>query len=308
MKRMLLAMVAGLAVAMSVGCAKIPKKYSHYDMGQLLKSQNRIDEAIAEYTQSIVIDGDDPTVHNTLAETYYAKGMRDQAISEWEKAIASGSTDPAFYQKGEKKRSVEWIGDGVKAYQAATDSIIKPYMESAQEFYDKGMIAEAAATWNKVVAIKKDHLEAWRLLGKAYKKLKDMPGAYGAFKAAVALSPKEAVLQKEYGYAAFALSKLNEAEDAFQRWVELDPSNPLSFNNLGAVLAKLERYDDAYAAYDKALEKQPDMIAALNGKATAYYYQKNYDEARRIWGHVLEIAPDDPVAKENIRTLVRMGY
>lgn len=291
-----------------VGCAHGPKKYSHYDMGMYLKSQNKIDEAIAELQQSEAIDPDDPTVHNALAEIFYPKGQRDQAIAEWEKAIATGSTDPAFYQKGDKKRSVDWIGDGVKAFQAAQDEIIKPYMEEASEYFDKGQTAEAVVVWSKVVAIKKDDLDAWKALGKAQKKLKNIASAYDAYKEASQLSPKEWQLQKEYGYAAFAMGKLNEAEDAFRKWTELDPTNPLSYNNLGAVLAKLQRYDDAYAAYDKALEEQPDMLAALNGKATAYYYQKNYDEARQIWGHVLELAPDDPTAKENIRTLVKMGY
>lgn len=297
-----------LVAALAAGCAHGPKKYSHYDMALYLKSQNKVEEAIAELQNSLTADADDPTVHNALAEIFYAKGMRDQSVSEWEKAIATGSTDPAFYQKGQKKRSVEWIGDGVKAYQAAKESIIRPYMEQAAEHFDKGDIAEAAAIWAKIVEIKPDHLDAWKFLGKAHKKLKNIPSAYDAYKAASKLAPKEWQLQKEYGYAAFALGKLNEAEDAFTKWVELDPTNPLSYNNLGAVLAKLERYDQAYEAYDKALEKQPDMLAALNGKATAYYYQKNYEEARRIWGHVLEIAPDDPTAKENIRTLVKMGY
>jgi protein O-GlcNAc transferase len=305
---MKLGLKAPLLLLLAAGCAANGKKYSHYDMGQHLRGQNKMEEAVAEFQLSLAADPDDPAVHNALAEILYANGNRDRAIAEWEKAIASGSTDPAFYQKGEKKRSVEWIGDGVKAFQAANDEIIKAYMEQAGEYFDKGQVPEAAATWAKVVALKKDHLEAWRLLGKAHKKLKNIPSAYEAFKAAALLSPKEAILQKEYGYGAFALGKLNEAEGAFGKWVELDPMNPLSYNNLGAVLAKLERYDEAYAAYDKALEKQPDMVAALNGKATAYYYQKNYDEARHIWGHVLEVAPDDPTAKENIRTLVRMGY
>jgi tetratricopeptide (TPR) repeat protein len=277
-------------------------------MGLVLKGQDKVEEAIAEFKQSLELDPADPTVHNALAELYYAKGLRDQAVSEWEKAIQNGSTDPAFYQKGQLKRSVEWIGDGVKAYNAAREGVVKGYMEQAAEFFGKGMVAEAAATWAKAVEIKPELLEAWRSLGKAHKKLKNIPSAYEAYKAAARLAPKEWQLQKEYGYTAFALGKLNEAEDAFNKWVELDPTNPLSYNNLGAVLAKLERYDAAYAAYDKALEKQPDMLAALNGKATAYYYQKNYEEARRIWGRVLEIAPDDPTAKENIRTLVKMGY
>lgn len=304
MKYLLLLLL--LAPALDLGAKE--RKYSHYDMAQWLKSQGKVDEALAEFNLSINADPDDPTVHEALAATLYAKGMRDEAIAEWEKAMATGSTDPAFFQKGEKKRSVEWIGDGVKAYQVSREAILKPYMDQAAEYYDKGQYAEAVQVWAKVVAIKPDHLEAWKFLGKTHKKLKNIPSYYEGYKTAAMLSPKEWKLWKEYGYGAFAMGKLSEAEDAFRKWSELDPTNPLSYNNLGAVLAKLERYNEAYEAFDKALEKHPDLIAALNGKATAYYYQKNYDEAKRIWAHVIELSPDDPVAKENIRTLIKMGY
>jgi tetratricopeptide (TPR) repeat protein len=290
------------------GCASAPRHYSHYDMAMVYKGQNKLDKAIAEFQASIAVDPNDPTVYNALAELYYAQGNRDGAIDAWEKALGCGSTDPSFYQKGTAKRSVAWIGDAVKAFQAAQDEIIKPYMEAAGELDKEGRWAEAIVIWGKVVAIQKDNLEAWSDMAKANKKLNNIPAAFDDYKAASQLNPKDISLQKNYGYMAFSMMKLNEAEDAFRKWTELDPTNPLSFNNLGAVLAKLERYDEAYAAFDKALAEQPDMVAALNGKATAYYYQKNYDEARKIWGHVLELAPDDPTATENIRTLVKMGY
>ena len=103
-------LLLALLTAASLQAAK--KKYSHYDMAMNLKAQNKIDEAVIELQNSISVDPDDPTVHNALAEIQYAKGSRDAAVLEWEKAIACGSTDPAYYQKGVKKRSVEWIRRG----------------------------------------------------------------------------------------------------------------------------------------------------------------------------------------------------
>ncbi len=300
----------GLALAALVlaGCAGTPKKYSHYDRGMQLRGDGKTDEAILEFQQSLQAEPQDPTVQNALGDAYYAKGFKEQALAAWEKALESGSTDPSFYQKGGVIRSAEWIDDGIKSFTAARDNAVRAWMDLAASHVEKGNWADAIALWEKVVRHQKDQLDAWRGLGKGYKKLKDMQKAYPAWKAAVELAPKEPDLQKEFGYAAFATGALNEAESAFRKWVALDPSNPLAYNNLGAVLAKMERYGESYAAYDKALEKHPDMIAALNGKGTTYYYQKKYDEARALWAKVLELAPDDPTAKENIRTLVKMGY
>lgn len=302
----------GLAVGLALlaGCASGGKgKGSKYDLGQYLEKQGKSEEAIAAYQQSLQLDAEDPTPREALAAAYFAKGWRTQAQQEWETVLEKSSTDPSFFaREGKPPRKAAWIADGVEANKRATKALIDLYTTLAGEAVKESRWADAAKAWKRVTELNETSSDAWWGLGRAYKKLKDVDSAYPVWKKVAELLPKEAEPFKELGYATFQLEKLNEAEAAFRRYSVLKPDDPVGYNNHGTVLAKLNRFEEAQAAFDKALGIQTDMIPSLNGKATAYFYQKDYPSARKIWAHVIELAPDDPTAKENIRTLVKMGY
>ncbi len=304
------ALGACFALGLLAGCASGGKgKGSKYDLGQYLEKQGKSEEAITAYQQSLQLDAEDPTPREALAAAYFAKGWRTQAQQEWEGVLEKSSTDPSFFSReGKPARKAAWIADGVEANKRATKALIDVYTTLATEAVKESRWADAAKAWKRVTELQEAGIDGWLGLARAYKKLKDVDSAYPAWKKVAELTPKEAEPFKELGYATFQLEKLNEAEAAFRRFSVLKPDDPLGYNNHGTVLAKLNRFEEAQSAFDKALGIQTDMVQALNGKATAYFYQKDYPNARKIWGRVIELYPDDPTAKENIRTLVKMGY
>jgi tetratricopeptide (TPR) repeat protein len=299
-------LVLGLMLS---ACGGAQRKVSQYDLGQLMLKNGKAEEAIKAFQRSLALDPEDPTPRHALAEQYYAKGWRAQAMQEWEKAWELSSTDPAFYAgEGKPVRSAAWIADGIESHKAAQERLLAFYLEDAETAAKESRWAESAAAFKRVCELDPAHVKAWPGWAKAAKKLGQKDVAYEAWKKSSLLLPKEADIYKELGYAAYGLQKLNEAEAAFRRYGALNPDDPKGYNNQGTVLAELGKFGEAQAAFDRALQIEKDMIPALNGKGTAYYYEKDYDKARKAWARVLELAPDDPVAKENIRTLVKMGY
>ncbi len=300
----------GLALAAALmGCGGGQRKVSQYDLGLYMLKQGKPEAAIEAFKRSLEIDPADPTPRQALAEQYYAKGWRAQAIQEWEKAWELSSKDPAFYAgEGKPQRSAAWIADGIAAHEASQAQLLKLYLDDGDAATKESRWSDAAAAYKRVSELAPAELRAWRGWAVAAKKLKLKDTAYEAWKKVTELSSKDADAFKELGYAAYGLQKLNEAEAAFRRYSALNPDDPKGYNNHGTVLAELARFGESHAAFDRALQIERDMIPSLNGKATAYYYQKDYDQARKLWARVLELAPEDPVAKENIRTLVKMGY
>ena len=300
---------AGLLALLLVGCAGPQRRGSQYDLGLYLKQQGKADEAMEAFKGSIALDPEDPTPREALAALYFERGWKAQAMQEWENAYAKSSDDPAWYvQEGKPQRSSAWIADGVDSRKRAVEALVKLYLADGAEATKGARWNDAATAYKRVTELSTDDAVAWPGWAKAAKKLKDAPVAYAAWKRSAELSPKDADTSKELGYAAYGLQKLNEAEAAFRRYTVLKPDDPKGYNNQGTVLAELGKFDESHASFDKALQIEKDMLPALNGKGTAYYNQKRYDEARKMWAHVLELSPDDPVAKENIRTLVKMGY
>lgn len=302
--------VAALSLSLLLGaCAGGGRSVSQYDLGLYLLKLGKPDKAVEAFQRSIQADPADPTPHEALAGQYYAKGWRAQAVQEWEKAWELSSTDPSFYVgEGKPQRSAAWIADGIESRKKAQERLLALYLEDAEAADKESRWSDAAQAWKRVTELDPSNAKGWPGWAHAAKKLKQPEVAYEAWRKACELNPKTADYFKSLGFAAYGLHKLNEAEGAFRRYSVLNPDDANGYNNLGTVLAELARFDDAQAAFDRALQIERDMIPALNGKATAFYYRKDYDSARKWWARVLELAPDDPTAKENIRTLVKMGY
>lgn len=311
MRTQRIAALAALTLLLTLSAAQAPakRKVSHYDNAMYLKDQGKAEEALAELELSLKIDDEDPTVIAAKADLLYAKGFREQAVDAWEKAYRLSSDDPKFFQRMDMKpRSAEWIADGIAAHKASRIQLVQVYEIIAGEAAKESRWKDAAFHWSRITELAEEHEKAWAGLGKAAKKMKDSPTAYNAWGKAAALDPRNPDYFKELGYAAYGIQKLNEAEQAFRRYTALKPDEAMGYNNLGTLLAELSRFEESHAAFDKALTLQPNMVQALNGKGTAYYYKKDYANARAQWARVLELSPDDPKAKENIRTLVKMGF
>ena len=301
--------VLAALMAAVTGCGP-SREYSHYDMALYHLKQKKVDQALDEFKMSLAADPADPTVHEALADVYYNKGFKEQGIKHWETAMELSFEDPEKYAPGPdgKRRSTAWINDGFQARKRASEKLQMALNARAEDHYRKKNTTAAIADWKRVVALNNRNLEAWKGMAITFRKTKQYQGAYDAYREVLNLDPKYEKGYKYLGYMAFALKKLDEAEKAFNRYIGMVPEDPLGFNNMGTVLAQQKRYGLAVAMYDKALDLKPNMVSSLNGRATAYYYKKDYDKARADWKMVLDLEPENTVAKENIRTLVRMGY
>lgn len=85
-----------------------------WGLGWALVLQGRIDEGIAELRSHLADAGNDPNVHENLAEAYYLKGLFDTGIAEDKTAFTlQGDTADATalenaYKAGGYRRAMEW--------------------------------------------------------------------------------------------------------------------------------------------------------------------------------------------------------
>lgn len=308
--RILVLSALGVVLALGLAGCAANSDYSHYDMAMNHKSQGKVDDAIEELQQSLVRDPEDPTVHDALAEAYYSKKYREQAIAEWEQALKYSSAEPKDFgpDKNGRPRKPEWISDGIEAYKNAKAKLELALIEQGDEQNDKGQVPEALASWKRAIQVNPKNAESWRRLGKAYKKEKRPDDALEAWQKVVDLVPSDAEGWKELGYAHFTKNEMDLALDAFKKFVKLKPNDPLGPNNLGAVLVKMKSFEAARDAFNEALKMDARFTAAINGLASSYYYQSNFAEARKLWKKVLELDPGNGTATENLKTLTQMGY
>ncbi len=88
---------------------------AHYNLGLLLQSRGKLDEAISHYRQALSVTHDEPRYHNNLAAALAAQGQVDEAIEHFDIALsqqpdnveACFNLGNALFSKGQKKTAIE---------------------------------------------------------------------------------------------------------------------------------------------------------------------------------------------------------
>jgi tetratricopeptide (TPR) repeat protein len=101
-----------------------PKNWRPYHrLGYVYVEQHRYDEAIAQFTQYVVLAPDDANSYDSLGEGYFVKGEIDAAIKQFQKAL---SVNPKFsasiYNLGRSYEKKNLKSEAVRKY--------KEYLES----------------------------------------------------------------------------------------------------------------------------------------------------------------------------------
>jgi tetratricopeptide (TPR) repeat protein len=128
------------------------------------------------------------------------------------------------------------------------------------------------------------------------------------YEQALAESPDEAELHREYGYLheCHARNQLRQAIAEYERAIELDPGGTKAHYQLIGARAGLLEPEIAIAIYEQRLAGSPNDLDAHRLLATAYLAARQYGSAQRVVERGLALAPNDAVLMES-RGNVRAG-
>lgn len=140
--------------------------------------------------------------------------------------------------------------------------------------------------------------EAHDLMGKVALHHNDPNEAVGSFQLALQLSPDDAVITANLGYAYMLAGNLPQAKVNFQKALSLDPTLVEARNNLGIVLAQTGDYAGAFAQME--LASKPEV--ALNNLGALLLSQRKGVEAAEVLKQALQVNPNYDKAKENLKT------
>lgn len=153
------------------------------------------------------------------------------------------------------------MGDG-RGVRVSSASL---WMQEGLRHYEAGRLAQAAAAFERVLAVDPSSHDALRLLG------------------AIALRSGQA----------------DTAVDLFRRAIAVDPGNPVHASNLGNALAAVGRHDDALGAYATALALNPGFAEAHYNRGRVYQEQGRLADAVASYSKAVEIRPELYVAHQN---------
>ncbi|HEX3070032.1 MAG TPA: protein kinase [Thermoanaerobaculia bacterium] len=195
----------------------------HVTLGELRRSMGRLDDAINEYNAALAQQATNAEAILGLAETYKAKGKLPEAEAAYKKSIA---LTPNY-----------WSG----------------YNKLGGFYANHGRPSDGISMFQKVVELSPDNLRGYNNLGAMYERLGRYDEAVQVFSKSIAKRPTDQAYSN-LGTCYYFLGRYADAAVAFERAAKLVPKRQVIWLNLGDAYRWVPGAEaKAAAAYDEAI-------------------------------------------------------
>ncbi|HVI80315.1 MAG TPA: tetratricopeptide repeat protein, partial [Candidatus Acidoferrum sp.] len=213
--------------------------------------------ATAAGERAITTDPQNPDVHITLGELRRIRGGLDEALKEYQAALAQQPNNAdAIVGMAETYKAKNKLAEAEAAYKRSID--LQPnywggYSKLGAFYAGRGRLVESAAMFQKVVALSPDNLQGYNNLGGVYVKMGRYRDGEAVFSSSIARSPTAQAFAN-LGTCDYFLGKYTEAAAALQRAINITPTKYIYWANLGDAYRWVPGSEAKSAhAYDQAI-------------------------------------------------------
>ena len=227
----------------------------------------------------------------------YQRGQNESAIELIGQAIAINDAVPFFHNnRGLALTALDRTDEAAAHYERAL-ALKSDYVEALSNLGNLRLMQrrgeEAISFHKRALAHNPDYAEGQMNLGNALRELGKPGEAVTRYERAIALRPDYAEALSNLGNALHDLGKLSEARASYERALALRPDFAEARGNLGNVLHEIGELDGAVAQFERALALRPDYAEAENGLGLVLDKKGEYHKAIACFERALALQPDD---------------
>ncbi|GAC1389706.1 MAG: hypothetical protein NVSMB31_05940 [Vulcanimicrobiaceae bacterium] len=267
---------------------------AHNRLGAVYATQNRIDEAIAEYTKSLpALDSiaDLMRLHIRKGDVAaYRAGLERDAANYPSQSDVQGALGTAYEVQHDYPNALKYF---LKELDIAPRSL-SALNHAALAYIDLGNYDKAFAVLNQCLALQRTNYACTVNLAATYLEIHDYVHGRAFLDRAQALEPEHPELNVNYGYLSDALGNWKQAITYYVKALSISPMSRDAYLNLGVEYEAHQYYELAESALLKGLSVAPADGALHYVLGRAYQDQKKYDLAVRQFREAF--ASDDPQA------------
>jgi Flp pilus assembly protein TadD len=198
------------------------------ELSALYVDAGKADEAIALCRRALAKNGNNATLHNTLALALAQKGNQEEAMREFEAAVKLKPSEPMFHVSFAQYLNAVKVKGAVphleEAARLAKDDMAM-LATIAHEFRMSGEFQQCVSVYDQIIA-KKDAGELRTERALCRRGLKDENGALDDLKAATTKFPSYAAGHVYLGMRYAAMKKYKEAIAEYEAFLKLAPEDP----------------------------------------------------------------------------------
>lgn len=250
-----------------------------YDRAKIYMQMNRINEAIADLTRAVSLNGKEYDYHMLLGDAYFANGDVEHSYKSLQDALnLKPNSQEAYLKLGE-------IAYYSRDYDRAMDNLGKVTAKDPQNrtaLFMKGFIyKETGDTANAVVLLRKvcdlypEYEPAFEELGMLYANRHD-PLALEYLNTAIRLEPQNT--NALYGLAMFHqdLNHMDQAEEIYKQILDINDNDKHAWHNRGYIqLFTYGDYDLAIQYFTRAIQCDSTFIEAWTNRGCAQELKGN---------------------------------
>ena len=253
-----------------------------------------INESLREGTAQI---SEDPNVYFLAAIRYVEEGSYDQAIAQYNKALALDANNAKAYLargygfsnfKADYDRA---IADYTKALEIEPENA-EAYCVRGKAYVKKQQYEQAILDFNKALEIEPENAEFYVLRGLVYSLKADHDRAIADYTKALEIEPENADAYYVRGLAYAKNADLDRAIADYTKALEINPEDSKAYVLRGCLYTLKADYDRAIADCTKALEIEPENASAYYERGFAYAKKLQYDQAILDLTKVIELNPE----------------
>jgi tetratricopeptide (TPR) repeat protein len=249
---------------------------AHNNLGTVLFTLGRLDQAVAEYREALRIKPGDAEVHANLSLALQRMGRSDEAAAEAQASLK------------------------IRPDQSGAHSSL------GEAWQSMGRLDEAIAEYMESLRLAPDDAETHNNLGSALARRGRLDEAVVQFQEALRLNPHLAAASTNFGSALVHMGRLDEAARRFEDAIAMQPASATAHYNLANVLYTMGRRDEAIAAYRETLKYQPDFAEAHNELGIALAELGRFPDAVTHFREALRLKPGFADAQANLARALAM--
>ena len=245
-----------------------------YDRAKIYMQMNRINEAIADLTRAVSLNGKEYDYHMLLGDAYFANGDVEHSYKSLQDALnLKPNSQEAYLKLGE-------IAYYSRDYDRAMDNLSKVTAKDPQNrtaLFMKGFIyKETGDTANAVVLLRKvcdlypEYEPAFEELGMLYANRHD-PLALEYLNTALRLEPQNT--NALYGLAMYYqdLNQIEKAQEIYKQILDINDNHKEAWHNRGYIeIFTYGDYPEAINYLTRAIQCDSSFIEAWVNRGCAY--------------------------------------
>ena len=251
--------------------------------------------------------------HNNRGTLFLTQGRYDEAITEFERAIAAREDSGiallnlarARYRKKDYDGAIGALGDHARA---------RPRSKEAETLLaniamDRGRTDEAEAHFRKALSYEPNFTDARNGLGLLLERRGQHDAALAEFRRVIAVDADYAEAHNNIGIILRGRGRIDEAEAAFRRAIAADPAFAGSYSNLALIEEDRGDLDQAERHFRESLRRDGANAEVRSNFGGLLYLSGRLEEAQQELERAIADDPRQPAAYNNLGAVLgRLGH